>query len=77
MIDKPTFIIVMIKLLGIQVILTGLVFACLTAQSYYVIFITLGSLIFAVGSNCLLAHVLYVRHKTKGAMLYERRKESR
>ena len=64
--DKTTFIIVMLKLLAIQIILAGMVIAVVKDAGYYTIFLTLGSLIFAVASNCMLAHVLHTRPKSKG-----------
>lgn len=55
MIDKTTFIIVIMKLLGLQLILFGVFFALLTHRPIYEILICVGSLVFAIGSNILLA----------------------
>ena len=55
MIDKPTFIIVIIKLIGLQIILLGVFFGLLSNAPIYAILISLGCLVFAVGSNILLA----------------------
>lgn len=65
MIDKFTFVIILIKLLGIQIILVGLIVAYLDKAGYYTIFIAFGSLLFAVASNCLLAHFLHADKKRK------------
>jgi len=63
MIDKVTFAIILIKLLGIQVILAGIVISAIEGNSQAGIFISLGSLVFAIASNCLLAHVVYEKRK--------------
>ena len=63
MIDKVTFAIILIKLLGIQVILAGIVISAIEKSSQAGIFISLGSLVFAIASNCLLAHIVYENRK--------------
>lgn len=55
MIDKVTFVIILIKMLGIQVIIIGVFFAVMTGRPVFEILVCLGSLIFAIGSNILLA----------------------
>ena len=54
MLDKMTFIIFMIKLFGIQIILAGIYLGCINGKSSFELLITVGSLIFAIGSNILL-----------------------
>lgn len=63
MIDKFTFAIVLIKLFGIQVILAGIVIAYVDGRNFYAMLIAFGSLIFAIASNCLLAHFLREKNK--------------
>jgi len=55
MLDKLTFIIFMIKLFGLQIILVGIYLAMIDGGHFFEIFICVGSLIFAIGSNILLA----------------------
>ena len=55
MIDRTTFIIVIVKLIGLQIILLGVFFALLSNAPFYTVLICIGSLVFAVGSNILLA----------------------
>lgn len=54
MLDKMTFIIFMIKLLGIQIILAGIYLGYVNGKSNFELLVTIGSLIFAIGSNILL-----------------------
>ena len=55
MIDRVTFIICLIKLIGLQIILLGVFFGLFTGAPFYAILVCVGSLVFAVGSNILLA----------------------
>ncbi len=55
MIDKITFVICLIKLLGLQIIMIGVFFAYTSGAPVYTLFIALGSLVFAIGGNILLA----------------------
>jgi len=55
MIDKSTFIICLLKLLGLEIILIGIFLALFSAAPIYQSLICIGSLIFAIGSNILLA----------------------
>lgn len=45
----------MIKLFGLQIILVGIYLAMIDGGHFFEIFICVGSLIFAIGSNILLA----------------------
>jgi hypothetical protein len=65
MIDKTTFVICLVKLLGLQIILFGVFFSILHNAPIYQILICLGSLVFAVGSNVLLAVSIKAFHKLK------------
>ena len=65
MIDKGTFVICLIKLLGLQIILTGIFFAIFIGAPIWAILITVGSLVFAIASNVMLAHLLYFRRKNE------------
>ena len=65
MIDKGTFVICLIKLLGLQIILIGFFLAIHFNAPIYAIIITAGSLVFAIGSNIMLAHILYFRRKNE------------
>jgi hypothetical protein len=65
MIDKFTFIVVIIKLLGIQIILAGLFLSIQCHEPVYNIMINAGSVIFAIGGNTLLAYVL-IKSRRKG-----------
>lgn len=65
MIDKGTFVICLIKLLGLQIIITGIFFAIFTGAPFWAILICVGSLVFSIASNVMLAHLLYFRRKTK------------
>ncbi len=67
MIDKVTFIIIIIKLIGIQIILMGMIVAFLKSFEIYSFLVSLGSLIFAIGSNVLLGYTLHKQHKPKRA----------
>jgi len=55
MIDKTTFVICLIKLIGLQIILFGVFFGLLRSAPIFQILVCIGSLVFAVGSNILLA----------------------
>ncbi len=71
MIDKTTFIICLIKLLGLQLIMIGVFFAYSSGAPTYTVFICVGSLVFAVGGNILLAmnihsYSRYVKEHTHG-----------
>ena len=55
MIDRTTFVICLIKLIGLQIILFGVFFGVLHNAPIFQILICIGSLVFAVGSNILLA----------------------
>ena len=63
MIDKGTFIICLIKLFGLQIIFAGIFFAIFTGAPFWAILISVGSLVFAIASNVMLAHLLYFRRK--------------
>ena len=65
MIDKTTFVICLIKLIGLQIILFGVFFAILHSAPIFQILICIGSLVFAVGSNILLAINIRAFHKLK------------
>jgi len=65
MIDKTTFVICLVKLLGLQIILFGIFFSILYNAPIYQVLICLGSLVFAVGSNILLAISIKTFHKLK------------
>lgn len=65
MIDKGTFIICLIKLLGIQILLTGIFFAIFSNAAFWSVLISVGSLVFAIGSNILLAYILFYRRKNE------------
>lgn len=55
MIDKVTFIICLIKLLGLQIIIAGIFIAYFYKVPLYSLMLCVGSLIFAIGGNILLA----------------------
>lgn len=65
MIDRGTFIICLIKLFGLQIILTGIFFAIFMDAPIYAVILSVGSLVFAIGSNALLAYILLFRRQTK------------
>ncbi len=71
MIDKTTFVICLLKLLGLQIIMIGVFFAYTSGAPSYAIYICLGSLVFAFGGNILLAlnihsHSRYVKEHPHG-----------
>lgn len=55
MIDKTTFIICLIKLVGLQIILIGVFFGVWNGAPIFEILVCVGCLVFAIGSNILLA----------------------
>ena len=55
MIDKTTFIICLLKLLGLQIILIGVFFGILHNAPLFEVMVCIGCLVFAIGSNVLLA----------------------
>ena len=63
MIDKGTFIICLIKLLGLQIILVGFFLGVYNHAPIYALVISVGSLVFAISSNIMLLHILYFRRK--------------
>jgi len=63
MIDKTTFVICLLKLLGLQIILIGVFFAYTSGAPIYTVFICLGSLVFAFGGNILLALSIHNHRK--------------
>jgi hypothetical protein len=63
MIDKGTFIICLIKLLALQIILTGFILGIYLEAPIYSLIISMGSLIFAIASNVMLFHLLHSKTK--------------
>lgn len=66
MIDKGTFIICLIKLLGLQIILAGFFLGVYADAPIYTLVISSGSLVFAIASNVMLFHVISKNKKNGG-----------
>ena len=58
MIDRATLAIILIKFFGLELIFAGIVLMCIKQLNVYFILITVGSLVFAVGSNILLVYTI-------------------
>ena len=65
MMTNNKLIIIIVKLLGLQIILIGVFFALLSDAPFYTVLICIGSLVFATGSNILLALNIRAYYKLK------------
>lgn len=63
MIDKGTFIICLVKLLGLQIILAGFFLGLYGDAPVYTLIISFGSLVFAIASNVMLFHIININNK--------------